>query len=335
MQELRANTAVDVLIGPFVDEDDGKTAEEGLTLAQADVKLSKLGQALAQKTDANAATHDSDGYYNCPLDTTDTASEGCLTLIVHESGALPVRHDYMVLSEAAWDSKYVAKDTGFMDVNIKAVSEDTAAADNLESACDNYSVTRGLTGTALPAAAADAAGGLPISDAGELDLDTQIGTDIDAILADTNELQTDDIPGTLATIDGIVDDILVDTGTTLQAELDGIQADTEDIQTQVGTAGAGLTDLGGMSTEMKAEVNAEVLDVENVDTVAEMAQGAPPATPTRTQMLNVLYRKFRNKTETTGSEDAVYNDAGDTKLYKAVLNDDDTTLTKAEYGTGA
>lgn len=34
-----------------------------------------------------------------------------------------------------------------------------------------YSTTRGLAGTALPAAAADAAGGLPISDDGGLDLD--------------------------------------------------------------------------------------------------------------------------------------------------------------------
>lgn len=33
-------------------------------------------------------------------------------------------------------------------------------------------------------------------------------SDIDAILADTNELQTDDTPGTLATIDGVVDAIL-------------------------------------------------------------------------------------------------------------------------------
>lgn len=36
------------------------------------------------------------------------------------------------------------------------------------------SATRGLAGTALPNAAADAAGGLPISDAGALDLDTYI-----------------------------------------------------------------------------------------------------------------------------------------------------------------
>ena len=59
-------------------------------------------------------------------------------------------------------------------VNVEAVSTDEAAADNLESACDNYSATRGLSGTALPAAAADAAGGLPISDAGALDLDARL-----------------------------------------------------------------------------------------------------------------------------------------------------------------
>lgn len=45
---------------------------------------------------------------------------------------------------------------------------------NLASAASNYSATRGLAGTALPPAAADAAGGLPISDAGALDLDARL-----------------------------------------------------------------------------------------------------------------------------------------------------------------
>jgi hypothetical protein len=40
-------------------------------------------------------------------------------------------------------------------------------------------------------------------------------------------------------------------------KLAAIETDTQDLQTQVGIAGAGLTDLGGMSTGMKAEVNAE------------------------------------------------------------------------------
>ncbi len=236
---LRANTAVDVLIGPFIDDTDGKTAETGLTLSQADIKLSKNGQALAQKNDDTAAAADANGYYNCELNATDTNTEGTLVLIVHETGALPVRHDFMVLSEAAWDSLYVAKDDGYMDVNIKTVGRaDTqeTEADNLESACANYSATRGLTGTALPAAAADAAGGLPISDAGGLDLDAKLAntnevtaarmgalTDwinggrldliLDIIAADT----TTDIPATQATIAAYLDTeiaaILADTGT--------------------------------------------------------------------------------------------------------------------------
>lgn len=140
---LQANTAVDVLIGPFVDDTDGKTAETGLTLSQGDIKLSKNGQALAQKNDDTAAAADANGYYNCELDATDTNTEGTLTLIVHESGALPVRMDFMVLAQAAYISLVTAKDSGFMDVNVKAVSEDTAAADNLEAACDGGSYNVG------------------------------------------------------------------------------------------------------------------------------------------------------------------------------------------------
>ena len=241
--ELRANTAVDVLIGPHVDSTNGNTPEEGLTIEDEHVLLSKLGQALAAKTDANDAVHDDDGYYNCPLDTTDTNTEGTLVLTTHLSGALPVRHEYMILSEAAWDSKYVAKDNGFMDVNIKTIGRvDTqeTEANNLESACSNYSVTRGLTGTAVPAAAADAATGLPISDAGGLDLDVQLAntnevtaarmgalTDwinagrldliLDIIAADT----TTNIPAILATIDALIDaikavtDLMADSASTL------------------------------------------------------------------------------------------------------------------------
>lgn len=53
----------------------------------------------------------------------------------------------------------------------------------LSSYDPNDAVRLGIT--ALPNAAADAAGGLPISDAGGLDLDAQIKTNINEILADT------------------------------------------------------------------------------------------------------------------------------------------------------
>jgi hypothetical protein len=74
----------------------------------------------------------------------------------------------------------------------------------------------------------------------------QVKTDIDAILADTNELQTDWVDG--GRLDVLVDDLESRLGTpsnlgggaTIAANLADIEAQTDDI----GTAGAGLTALG-------------------------------------------------------------------------------------------
>ena len=279
MQFLRANTAVDVLIGPFVDVTDGSTAETGLTL---DVELSKLGQALANKNDATTPVHDGagtiDGHYNCELDATDTDTEGTMVLLAFASGALIVRHEFMVLAEAAWDSMFVAKDAGFMDVNVKTVGRaDTqeTEADNLESACANYSVTRGLTGTALPAAVADAAGGVAISDLGGLDIDAT-DANVTLILEDTGTT----IPGTIttvdneiATIDGIVDNILIDTGTTLDgripAALVGGAMDCNVSAMQAGTVnGTSIADSSITAAKLAS----------NVITSTKIATGAITAT---------------------------------------------------------
>ena len=164
MQELRANTQVIVTVGPFVDVGDGFTPQTDIALSGNEAELIKHGSTSVVSISGAtwAAVTDCRGYYSLTLTTSHTNTEGLLVVVVQDdSDCLPVKAEYMVLAEAAWDSKYVAKDTGFMDVNVKAVSEDTGAADNLEAACDNYSVTRGLTGTALPAVVADAAGGLP------------------------------------------------------------------------------------------------------------------------------------------------------------------------------
>lgn len=170
-QWLKESTAVTVKLGPFVDSTDGNTVEDGLTISQADIRLSKNGAAFAQTNNATGATHDAAGWYGVPLDTTDTGTLGTLKVAIHESGALPVWDEFMVVPANVWDSMFGADK---LQVDAVEISSDSAAADNLESACDNYSATRGLAGTALPAAAADAAGGLPISDAGGLDLDTYI-----------------------------------------------------------------------------------------------------------------------------------------------------------------
>jgi hypothetical protein len=178
MQFLRANTQVIVTVGPFVDVGDGFTPQIDIALSGNEAELLKHGSTTVVDISGAtwAAVANCRGYYSLTLTASHTNTEGLLVVIVQDdSDCLPVKQEYMVLAEAAYDSMFVAKDDGFMDVNIKTVGRaDTQEdeANNLESACSNYSVTRGLTGTALPAAAADAAGGVPISDAGGLDMDS-------------------------------------------------------------------------------------------------------------------------------------------------------------------
>lgn len=105
---LKQSTAVDVSLGPFVDATDGVTAETGLTISQADIRLKKNGGAFAQTNNATGASHDENGYYEVPLDATDTNTLGILRVSVSESGALPVWRDFMVVPANVWDSFFGA-----------------------------------------------------------------------------------------------------------------------------------------------------------------------------------------------------------------------------------
>jgi len=103
---LKQSTALStgMRMGPFLDETDGKTAETALTLSQADVRLSKAEGAFAQKNDATSCTHLENGWYKCPLDATDTNTLGLLVVAIHESGALPVWKECMVLPATVYDA---------------------------------------------------------------------------------------------------------------------------------------------------------------------------------------------------------------------------------------
>lgn len=113
---LKQSTAATVKIGPFVDSTDGVTAEDALTISQADIRLSKNGGAFAQTNNATGATHDENGWYGVPLDTTDTGTLGTLIVAVAESGALPVWAEYMVIPANAYDSLVLGTDVLTADV---------------------------------------------------------------------------------------------------------------------------------------------------------------------------------------------------------------------------
>ncbi len=129
---LKKNTATTLLLGPFVDETDGKTPETGLTITQSDVLLWKQGgTSLNAKNDSTACTHRSNGYYTCPVDNTDTLTEGQLIVSVNKSGALPVRHAYQVVKINWWDSMF---STDTLQVDVIELNSVSGSAANLERA---------------------------------------------------------------------------------------------------------------------------------------------------------------------------------------------------------
>lgn len=369
MQFLKANTEVKVRIGPFVDVGDGFTPQTDIALSGDEAELLKHNGVVTVDISGNtwAAITNCRGWYDLTLTTTDTNTEGLLTVVVQDdSDCLPVFTHFMVIAQAAYDSIVVAKDTGYMDINVKAVSEDTTAADNLELALENgtagyvASDVRYIEGadptdtleTAVDAGLDNAIGGTPTADSvaeriKAMDLLTEANGagDLAAILTDTS-----------TTLDGVVDGIQNDLDNAtdglgaLKTLIDAVPTATE-IQTEMEADGASLLDtirdelanatdgLGALKTLIDAlpdtaAINAEVVDVLGTDTLSELSQGVPAATPTIKAALMLIYMALRNKLTTTSTELGIYNDAG-TKIAKKTLSDDDTTYTETEMVSGA
>jgi len=114
-----------------------------------------------------------------------------------------------------------------------------------------------------------------------------------------------------------------------------MQTAVTDVQTQVGTAGAGLTDLGGMSTAMKAEVNAEVDTALGTTTYAEPGQGIPAATATLAAKINYLYKFWRNKKDNDGAQTTLYADDAVTSDQVQATSIGSGTVTIGEWVSGA
>jgi hypothetical protein len=104
VQLLKQSASATVPLGPFVDEIDGVTAEDSLTISQADIRISKNGGAFAQTNNSTGATFMENGVYGVPLDSADTGVLGRLRVEVHEGGAVPVWQDFMVVPANIYDS---------------------------------------------------------------------------------------------------------------------------------------------------------------------------------------------------------------------------------------
>lgn len=140
MQILKQSTAVTVKIGPFIDPTAG-TPETGLTILQANVRLSINGGNMGMKTEASACTHDEIGVYDCPLDATDTGTLGRLQLYVNNTSALPVFHEFLIVKANIYDT---ICSTDYFDVNL--VADQSAASIGLTAAAVDAICDEALSG---------------------------------------------------------------------------------------------------------------------------------------------------------------------------------------------
>jgi hypothetical protein len=98
------STDVSVVIGPFLSATDGKTPVTGLTIAPADVKLSKNNGTIFSLTadpEANNAWDLGNGYYRIDIIAADhqgvqNGQEEILKVMVNKTGALPYFKDFKI-----------------------------------------------------------------------------------------------------------------------------------------------------------------------------------------------------------------------------------------------
>lgn len=315
---LRQSTAATLLLGPFVDSTDGDTEETGLTISQADVRLSKNGGNMAQKNESSALTHDELGMYACDLDATDTNTVGRLDIVIHESGALIVRERCQVIEEAAYDAIYASSAS---PATAAALATVDTVVDAIKAVTDNLPDSGALSSLAQGSALAT------------------VDTVVDAIKAVTDLLPdagalSSLAQGTdLATVDTVVDaikavtDALPDSGSlTSIAQEATLGSPSVSIAADI----AALNDLSA------ADVNAQVVDALATDTYAEPGQGAPGATISIEAKVGYLYQWARNRKRTNNSTGEIehYEDDATTIAQTRTFSDDGSITDVGEIETG-
>jgi len=205
---LKYNTAAQVIpLGFALDSTDGNTEETGLTISNTDIWLWKAGATTLANKNSGGATHMQNGVYYCTLDATDSNAYGPLLIYVHESGALALKQECVVMEPDAYDALYAASGTGHIESDVRQLGGAAQSATDLKDFADaGYDpATDKVQGVVLvdtttansdmvaaaPTAAANADAVWDEATSGHVaggSFGAQAGTDIDAILLDTAEI---------------------------------------------------------------------------------------------------------------------------------------------------
>jgi hypothetical protein len=246
-------------IGTCTTNTDQRGTDSALLAASAPSNFSDLA-ITASTGKVTVGTNDDKTGYDLSADQSSVTIGTVTTLTGHtaQTGDNYARLGAPAGASVSADIAAVKSDTGAILTDTSTTLENhltdikgTAFVKDTHSLTDITADVTGLNGAAMrgtdSAALASVCteGRLAELDAGNLPTDiANVKSDTAAILTDTGTT----LPATLTTIEGKID--------TVDTNVDAVLVDTGEI----GVAGAGLTDLGGMSTAMKAEVESEAND---------------------------------------------------------------------------
>ena len=371
MMYLKADTAVEVPVGPAVAVGDGFTPVTNLSIAGADeAELLKYNGNTAITTTAIAgslaAITGADGYYTLDLSASNTDTEGFMILLINDDSLiLPIRLEFQVVAANIYDSMFAVAGTDVLDINVKEISGNSTAADNAQADYDGtgYNKSNSTIGTAsvltghtvqtanhtsnIAAILADTAeigtAGVGLHDLGGMSdaMKAEVNAQADTAIGDAS-LAT---AAALATVDGIVDDILVDTSTTLDTKINTIDGIVDDILIDTGTTLDGkintidgivddiLVDTG---TTLDTKINTidGIVDDILVDTAVIGAGGAGLTALATAANLATVDTVVDSILADTGTDGVVVASIGDGAIGAAAVADIFSTTAIAEsYGT--
>lgn len=131
MQYVRVDTATEVPIGPAVAVGNGFTPVTTLSIAGADeAHLIKHGATGAIALSGTlGALSGADGYYTLDLTAGEVNTEGRLRILINDDSLiLPIKEDFMVMNQNAFDAFVAVAGTALLSCNVKEINDNVTAA---------------------------------------------------------------------------------------------------------------------------------------------------------------------------------------------------------------
>lgn len=154
---LKQSTAGQIItLGQFVDATDGSTTEDGLTIANTDIKLHKAGTTTLASKNSGGGTFIVNGVYHATLDATDTATLGPMVVYCTMSGARPLKLECCVYPANVYDSLFAGID--LLQADVDQIDGDATAATRQKNMLSNAVISDTVAASPAPTTMAFAGG---------------------------------------------------------------------------------------------------------------------------------------------------------------------------------